>query len=54
MSEIISKPYFSAVSEGKCCEKCVFGSGEHAAWCTNWGIIKDLNEIDRILEESER
>lgn len=31
----------------KCCEACVFGSGEHEAWCNN-----NLDEINEILEQA--
>ena len=32
---IVSRPY----SPGeKCCEACVFGSGEHALWCEESGL----------------
>jgi len=30
-----SMPYRPA----QCCEKCVFGSGEHAEWCNAWRDI---------------
>lgn len=29
MSDIVSKPYHPTM----CCERCVFGRGEHAGWC---------------------
>ena len=31
MADITSRPY--QPDSGKCCEACVFGRGEHAAWC---------------------
>jgi len=32
-SEIVSRVY--QPSADKCCERCVFGTGEHAAWCAH-------------------
>lgn len=34
MSEIHSQPYRPTMA----CERCVFGSGEHAGWCENQEI----------------
>lgn len=31
MSDITSRPF--KPSPDKCCERCVFGRGEHADWC---------------------
>lgn len=35
---IVSRPY--APSRSMCCEKCTFGSGEHAKWCEHYGEVR--------------
>jgi hypothetical protein len=34
MHNVVSRPFRPA--SDTCCERCVFGSGEHATWCTAW------------------
>jgi hypothetical protein len=46
MSDIQSRPY----KVGACCEACIFGRGEHAAWCAeclNCGSRLNLYEAMR-------
>jgi hypothetical protein len=35
--------------EGKCCERCVFGSGKHASWCPE----RKLVVVDLSLQDYE-
>ena len=49
MDKIVSRQY--KPNPAKCCEACVFGRGEHAAWCTvqvdlPWDIsVEKLDEL---------
>ena len=54
MTDLMSRPY--APSTEKCCERCVFGSGPHAAWCQsdNARIERGTDCFDRTAEELAR
>jgi hypothetical protein len=56
-SELQSRPYHPAATQ--CCEKCVFGSGEHAPFCAagvtredfeHWNEAEMLHEAGRLIE----
>lgn len=50
MSEITSRPYHPS----QCCEKCVFGRGEHAEWCEEGRELAEMvakAEIDPLIAE---
>ena len=34
------------------CEKCAYGTGDHADWCEEWQVSKKLDAIDAILAEA--
>jgi hypothetical protein len=50
MTDLMSRPY--APSTEKCCERCVFGTGPHAAWCER-ANARNRN-VDRTAEELAR
>lgn len=36
-----------------CCERCVFGRGEHEPWCSVFqSVAESLSNIDRLFERS--
>ena len=56
---IVSRPYRPGEN---CCERCVFGSGEHAVWCEEFGpwakidlakIQNDSVSIVRIMNHAD-
>ena len=49
MSQIHSAPYRPAMA----CERCCFGSGEHAEWCEYLPTYESLKKIDAILAEPD-
>lgn len=57
MSDLVSRPY--KPDAARCCEACVFGRGEHAAWCEREPVRRFIEngrvaqeEIDKLLEEA--
>jgi|HubBroStandDraft_6_1064221.scaffolds.fasta_scaffold540979_2 hypothetical protein len=50
MPEIVSRPYSTAA----CCEKCVFGRGEHAEWCCIEAYMPTREQANAAIDECER
>jgi hypothetical protein len=46
---ITSRPY--KPDSAKCCERCVFGSGEHAEWCEKLRAEVILLRVGKILDQ---
>lgn len=42
MSDIVSRPFHPG---DKCCEACVFGSGEHAEWCKSGKLLEKFRNV---------
>ncbi len=49
-ADLVSRPY--KPDPGKCCERCVFGRGEHAEWCEKGKlqVVKRFIEKGRVAQ----